>query len=196
MNNKGKISFTFLIGLLLLFGVIVVVLELNGFINIRALFGGEGTFIVKDYEKEVAKLCNKIDENGNYNKDSANEIKEEVIKIAYEDTIKGTEYDVTLNNTWSKISGLEYCEDSVCYMFEFSEGRNQYRYNCKNSNNEVLNFDEVMDKAKAESVLDVACENLDDKGEYEYSSVGISCKNSYCNMALNGRLYNKDCKEK
>lgn len=187
-SRSGKGGIAFLIGLVLLMGVVVAMLEMNNIINIRALFGGKGTFIVINYEKEIKKLCAKRDDSGNYNLDSYNNIQSEV------DGLSEKEERILLNKSINMLSGVKYCVNNGCIYIEEGNTGIIHGYDCKNGKYGKGTYEEYYSSISSRALLLQGCERLDKRGSFEFSELGISCLNHFCRVSKAGKVYSVNCK--
>ena len=188
-SRSGKGGITFLIGLVLLICVVIAMLEMNGIINIRALFGGTGTFIVKNYEKEVKKLCSKKDEQGNYNLDLYKSKQEEV------NNISDKEERILINKSVKILSGVYFCENNDCIYIEEGNTGLIHGYDCENNRYGKGTYDEYYSSVSSRELLLQGCERLDKRGSFEFSELGISCANYHCRVSKSGKVHSINCND-
>lgn len=193
MLEKTKSIIVFISGLALLTGLVIGVLGMLGVVNIGVLFGGKGTFIPINYEKELKEMCNNIDSDGYYNK-------EEYLKVSskfeefYKDENKKDIYDLT-DDFWEVYMGSKYCVNKICTMNPPYKDRVSYEYNCKKDIFKEIKLDDRINENIAEGILNNACSMLNKNGIYEGGNPPVKCGNYKCELTYYGNTYTKDCEK-
>ena len=206
MNNRsGKIDLSLIIGILLSIGIIIGLLQISGIINIKALFGETGTFIKINYEKEVEKMCNKIDGEGFYNHELYEKISNETTEtqkniLEQIDTIIKKDDDSIVdklaNEYWNNYKDADYCFQNQCILASKDGDKTIYIYSCNEKEHKKENIDDVFSEAIANGILENACNKINNNGFYENEEEQVKCGNFHCNAFFKGKDYRKDCKEK
>ncbi len=191
MNNHGKSNVAFIIGVLLLAGLVIGILDLNGVINVRALLGGEGHFVPIDYEKEVKKMCDLVDEEGSYNHEELEKMTESIEEFSKNEDNQELSYNDMWKKVWKSLKGKKACNNHRCLYFEDSDEYNIYSYDCKENKSRKQNFKEYYEDSYADFMLDNVCTIIDDKGEFK--SETITCKKFFCTITLFDKPYTRNC---
>ena len=190
MFRNARSNLFFLVGIILLIAFVVGMLDLNGVINIRALIGGEGHFIPIDYEKDIKKLCDKMDEEGNYNKEEAEKYQEK-LREASNSNKSGQE---KVNEMWDVLRGEQFCVNKRCVYFEDSKELNIYMYTCGTDEVEKYNLYDEFKNMQVNMMLNAACSSLNSKGEYK--SEKVSCEKFFCTVTYDGAPYTINCNKR
>ena len=195
INKKGKIDLALIIGIVLLFAIVVSILEIVGVINIRALFGGQGTFIPTNYEEKVKELCSKTDSEGIYNKENIEKIKNGFEELDKNPSFeKGTtkDMDIIVEKTWEIIKETNHCLDNECELATNDGTKTIYHYNCKNKELEKNDLEETAGEFVSNHYLTIGCAKIDKNGTFENENV--KCGNYHCSSTYKGKTYKRNCK--
>ena len=189
MNRNGKIDILYLIGLFLLIGIIIGILEINGVINIRSLFDREGNFIAINYEKELKKMCDKRDTKGIYNNTDYQTYLHQLSKFI---DVENKKLDLEIKESWEDYKGMQFCYDGTCYYFVKDNSRKVHIYDCKKRSDEELEFKSFIKLGLKKLELEDVCPKLDNNGNYENEE--ITCRKKKCHIVFEGKQYYKTCK--
>lgn len=194
MNKNGRIDILLIIGTLIMLALSIGILELNHIINIRALFGGDGTFIPINYENELINACNSLNREGIYNEKMAEEVTQNIYshmsadnKLSLDDFEK--EY-------WKIVENKEYCLNNKCFYGAKGKKKTLYTYDCQEKKYDEIDLKIYYDELNSKYELEVACTLMNNNGFYKNADETISCSNYTCRWSRNGRLYYKNCKDK
>ncbi len=135
--------------------------------------------------QQMKRLCVNRDNDGNYNTDNIVEREKQIAQLP-ENT---SPLDV-----WNLLQGAVFCKNHVCYWYKEGGEHLVYAYSCNTNKNETATFEELWDKIEAESMLSLACKNLDSQGNLTtYHIEGMSCSYYVCNLTYNGKEYRREC---
>jgi hypothetical protein len=195
INKKGKIDISLIVGILLLIAIVIGTLEIVGLINIRALFGGPGTFIPTNYEEKIKEMCKKTDSEGIYNKENANKIENGFLEL-YKDPLFETgtpdDMDKMVEKIWDVVKESNYCENNECNLATDDGTKNLYRYNCSTQKLEKNNLEETAGEFVSDYYLSLGCSKMDKNGTFENKNV--KCGNYHCSSTYKGKTYKRNCK--
>lgn len=126
---------------------------------------------------DLAALCDKRGEYGEYNED---------VVLEFFEAMEADDSAESLKN----VRGKEFCIFENCYYFPNDSTKEASVYNCETKEYTDFKWDPI--QMRANITLSSACANVNSQGNFVADD--INCQNFVCKVTIDGKEFSSECK--